>query len=135
MGSIRDVILFLARDPETRLAPPITDNAVFQALEAAYGGALPSDLVECYRTAGAGFLKIDLYDVWHLLGPKEVLAAPGELNVDFVGQRLMPVIDCMDNNFICYNFKDSVYHLFNIVDEMSFDSATEIAGLIEKKIG
>lgn len=126
MKSMQDVIHLLSGRPRSETGPPITDETILKRIEQKYSAPLPEDLIDLYHITSGGFLQMDQYDTWRLLDPEEILTAPDELQVDFVTQRKMPIVDCKDNDFICYDFDRKEYQLFNIVSEVDFDRAPVI---------
>lgn len=57
-----------------------------------------------------------------ILSYDEVLQAKDQLHVDFIAYGIIPLIDCYDNNFIVYDYKNNTWNMFNIVDECIFDT-------------
>ncbi len=60
----------------------------------------------------------------------EILNADTELHVDFSVKGLLPLVDCGDNDFIVYCFKEKNWAFFNIVDEILFHKVDSIESLI-----
>lgn len=50
----------------------------------------------------------------------EIINAKQELHVDFQNQQMIPIMDCGENDFVVYHFKDGIWSKFNIVDETVF---------------
>ena len=71
-----------------------------------------------------------LDDGKRVLSFTEILNAETELHVDFSDKGLLPLVDCGDNDFIVYSFKEKNWALFNIVDEVLFHKADSIESLI-----
>ena len=63
----------------------------------------------------------------------EIQSAPQELQVDFPDKGLLPLIDCLDNDFLVYDVARQNYSLFNIVDEVSFNSYSSLCEFLQKK--
>lgn len=57
-----------------------------------------------------------------ILSYEEVLNASDQLHVDFSLYSIIPLVDCYDNNFIVYNYKNNEWSMFNIIDECIFDT-------------
>ena len=53
-----------------------------------------------------------------ILSIEEIRDANEDLEVDFISLQLIPLIDCYDNDYICYDFKNDIWVVFNIVDEI-----------------
>lgn len=56
-----------------------------------------------------------------ILSFEEILYASEDLHVDFFKYSLLPLIDCFDNDFLCYNMKENVYCYLNITDFTIFN--------------
>ena len=110
------------------------DNVEIEELEKAYSEKLPEDLLKIYSITSGGFVQIDEYDSWRLYNPKEIKGASDELHIDFINLRIMPIFDCKDNNFICFDFNSKKYRMYNIVTEMDFDEAEELSYFFLSKL-
>lgn len=64
----------------------------------------------------------------------EILNANQTLGLDLVSKKYIPIIDTMDNDFICYDLNNKKFVLFNIVDEVEIISDENIEDLINKII-
>lgn len=62
----------------------------------------------------------------------EIRNANQTLGLDLVSKKYIPIIDTMDNDFICYDLNNKKFVLFNIVDEVEIISDENIEGLINK---
>lgn len=54
------------------------------------------------------------------IGLNEIANAEEFLHTPFPSLQLLPLFDLMGNDFICYDLKDNVYVVFNIIDESKF---------------
>lgn len=134
MRSIKEIILKLKERERTKLSPPLAEQQLIKKIEAAYGVKVPSELLEVYTITAGGFLEIDDLDSWLLYSPDEILCAPEELHIDFISLGKIPLIDCKDNDIICYDVKTKKYHFFNILDEATFIPADSLALLFEQRL-
>lgn len=50
-----------------------------------------------------------------------ILEATEEMNSDFIGNHLIPLFDCGDNDYICYNYENGIWCMFNIVNDLVFN--------------
>ena len=53
----------------------------------------------------------------------EILDAEEDLHVEFIKKKMLPLFDCLDNDFIVYKTDTHTWTRFNIVDEIDFDEA------------
>ncbi|MCR5587232.1 MAG: hypothetical protein K6F77_06855 [Lachnospiraceae bacterium] len=63
---------------------------------------------------------------WRVISKPEILESIETIHVDFVKIKLLPVIDVGDNDFICYDLKNNIWVMFNIVDEIDFNPKDSI---------
>lgn len=87
---------------------------------------------------GNKFIEVDEKNSWRILGINEVENAEQELNVDFISKKMLPIVDCFDNDYIVFDFSSESFCMLNIVDEMSFplpESTQLILDSIEKQLG
>lgn len=133
--SVLSIVRSLANKKQSDLLPPLSDAAELQRISTAYRGELPVDLVTLYNFTAGGFIQVGDNDSWRLLSPQDIMDADSDWDVDFVGSGKMPLIDCKDNNFICYDVERRVYVMMNIVDGMVFDEAKSLQELFNRKLG
>ncbi|MFH1113529.1 MAG: hypothetical protein V1792_06375 [Pseudomonadota bacterium] len=134
MDTIEEIVCSLAQKQRSDLDPPLKDSAELEKLGRQYRGAFPADLASLYRITRGGFIQMDEFDSWRILSPKDIRNAPTDLKVDFVTAQRMPVVDCKDNDFICYDFGIRNYILMNIVDEIVFDEAESVVEFFNRKL-
>ncbi|MCD8372752.1 MAG: hypothetical protein LUD27_05580 [Clostridia bacterium] len=63
---------------------------------------------------------------YRLLSLQEVLDCESDMNVPFRRIGLMPLIDCGDNDFICYDFRNHGWCKFNIAEEFKYSAKRSI---------
>ncbi len=76
---------------------------------------------------------IFLDDDYRVLSFEEILEAPETLCELFVENKMIPLFDCMDNDFIVYKADSHKWLMFNTEDEMDFDEAENLADLWEEE--
>ena len=69
-------------------------------------------------------------DECRLLAYSEIQNACEELHVDFVGQKLLPLFDCIDNDFIVWHFDTQNWSLYNITDQIAFNMREHLSDLL-----
>ena len=123
MASIVDCLKEFQKKERTSLFEPIPNfREALHAIGEKYGTDIPDTLVNLYSETSGGFVEVYRHECWRILTPSEILEAEDDLNTDFVNVGLMPVIDCKENNFICYKYRgEMAYVIFNIVDGARFD--------------
>ena len=65
----------------------------------------------------------------HKLQNDMILEASEEMSCDFVAHHLLPVFDMFDNDYICYDYANNMWCMFNIVDELAFNEQKELLDL------
>lgn len=63
---------------------------------------------------------------WRVVSKSEVLDSVKAIHVDFASENLVPVIDTMDNDYICYDLKGKQWTYYNIVDNVKFKAKRHI---------
>lgn len=80
------------------------------------------------------FLESEFYDYKNIklriLGVEEILNANKELDINFFEMNVIPLIDIMDNDFICYDLENEKFIIYNIIDEIVILSKDTIEELI-----
>lgn len=104
----------------------IADNKVSQ-LEALYRGSLP---IEIKQMISFSLDAVFFDDDYRTLSLAEMLDAKNDLHVDFIELRLIPVVDCGENDFIVYNFESMKWAKFNIVDASYFKERDSLKALL-----
>lgn len=94
----------------------ISDKVV-QQVAAVYTDNLPSEIKQMLSYDQNS---IFFEDEYRTLSLSEVLEAEQDLHVNFVALRMIPLVDCGDNDFIIYDFETMMWAKFNIVDECRF---------------
>lgn len=75
---------------------------------------------------------IFLDDDYRVLSFEEILEAPETLCELFVENKMIPLFDCMDNDFIVYKADTQKWLMFSTEDEIDFDEAECLADLWEE---
>ncbi|MCD7855345.1 MAG: hypothetical protein LUG66_06995 [Clostridiales bacterium] len=68
-----------------------------------------------------------------ILSFSEIAEAENDLHVDFIKLKIIPVVDCGENDFIVYHFDSNSWSLFNIIDECTFKERASIDKLLIKE--
>ena len=56
------------------------------------------------------------------------------MQIDFIGKKLVPIVDILDNDFIAFDIGQKKYVSINIVEDIVFDSSENIDDLIPQDI-
>ena len=59
-------------------------------------------------------------DILRLLSYTDIVKAPEDLSVDFIGLQLIPLFDTGDNDYIVFDIGNDNWCKFNIVDAVKF---------------
>lgn len=63
---------------------------------------------------------------YRLLSIQEVLDAETDMNVDFREMKILPCIDCGENDYISYDFEKCSWCKFNIAEEFKYATKNSI---------
>ena len=66
-----------------------------------------------------------------ILSFAEIVDAEADLHVEFKTLGLIPLVDCGENDFIVYHFRNDTWSMFNIVDETSFKERKEFFDVLK----
>lgn len=103
------------------------DQEAVSKIEMLYGQAIPMYI---QKMASLSAESIFFDDGYRTLSLTEILDAEQDLHVDFVGQNMIPLLDCGDNDFVVYLFHDELWSKFNIVDACFFKRRASLRDLI-----
>lgn len=103
------------------------DPKTVAKIEMLYGHPIPT-----YIQKMVSFSEESVFfdDGYRTLSLAEILDAEKDLHVDFVGQNMIPLLDCGDNDFVVYLFHDELWPKFNIVDACFFKRRASLRDLI-----
>lgn len=92
-----------------------------------YTGPLPEILEKIISNSNES---VYFDDGVRILSYAEILDAKRDLQVDFTAKGIIPVADCGENDFIVYDYNNSEWGMFNIVDEIMFKKCSTLEDLI-----
>ena len=90
-------------------------------------GEIKSDLIKKALSLQKDTL---FFDDYRLLAHEEIIKANEELHVNFTGRKILPLIDCGENDFIVYNILKNNVSKFNIVDETFFKERATLSDIL-----
>ena len=106
------------------------DESKVKQVEEVYGCILPEEVKRIISNCDE---TIFFDDDCRVLSFDEILEAPETLCELFVENKMIPLFDCMDNDFIVYKADSHKWLMFNTEDEMDFDEAEYLADLWEEE--
>ncbi len=65
-----------------------------------------------------------------VLAYSEIINASEDLKVDFVTNKMIPLVDCGENDFIVYHFDTKKWSMYNIIDNCAFMERESLEGLL-----
>lgn len=68
---------------------------------------------------------------YRVLSFSEIIDAEDDLNVNFKKEKIIPLIDCGDNDFIVYNFSKKTWAKYNIIENCLFKVKSNLADLLK----
>lgn len=96
-------------------------------VESAYNTKLPKDVKKIISLHGETKFYND-FSLLRGLSLEEILDAPTDMAVDFVGKKFLPVFDLGDNDYIVFDLEEQAWYKFNIVDEVKFSKSLSLLG-------
>jgi len=103
------------------------DEKLVEKINSIYGGVFP-ELVNMIVSNSKETLFFD--DEYRVLSYDEIADAEQDLHVDFKEKKIIPLIDCGENDFIVYHFEDNIWSKFNIIDETVFKKKASLGDLL-----
>ena len=90
-------------------------------------GDIKSDLIKKALSLQKDTL---FFDDYRFLSHDEIIHANEELHVNFTSKKIIPIIDCGENDFIVYNLIKNNVSKFNIVDETFFKERATLSDIL-----
>lgn len=93
------------------------DSEKVEEIQKIYNTKLPESVKKIISgVAETIFLNND----YRVLSIEEIKDAEKDLYVAFKIKGIVPIMDCGENDFIVYHFKENYWSKFNIIDEVEF---------------
>ena len=108
----------------------VVEEDIVSAVEKAYSCELPDEVKHIISCNGENRIS----DFARVLSVEEILSANEIMQIDFIGKKLVPLLDILDNDFIAYDIEQKKYVSINIVEDIVFDSSENIDDLIPQDI-
>ena len=105
------------------------DDSKVKKIEKLYKCTIPDDVKRIISNCDETIFFDD--DDCRVLSFDEILDAEEDLEVEFRKEKMIPLFDCLDNDFIVYKTDSQTWMLYNIVDEMDFDEVDSLEELLE----
>jgi hypothetical protein len=102
--------------------------AIVTKIENAFGCLLSSECKKILSVNEEGEF-FDDDDIRRLMSTSEILSSSQDLHVDFPAVGIVPIIDCGDNDFAAYNFRNGKWCKYNIVENCRFSEKDTFAQL------
>lgn len=68
---------------------------------------------------------------YRFLSFNEVIHAEADLHVPFRKLKMIPLVDCGDNDFIAYSFGEDLWLRFNVVEEVAFGKKKNLSEILK----
>ncbi len=94
---------------------------------------ISTEIKQIYNSIQGGFINIAEDEVWRFLNIKELEELEDNYEYNFIENNLLPFIDCYDSNYICYDFKNKKYVLYNITDKIVFEEYKTLLEIINEQ--
>ena len=103
------------------------DSKVHRTLSETYSSTFPSIVERIVTFFQTGGFVCD----YRFLSLDEIEHADEDLHVDFINRKILPLIDCFDNDFIVYDFHGKKWMKFNIIELVAFNVKDSLEELLE----
>ena len=104
------------------------NKTVSKKIASVYAYDLPEII---YKIATYGKEPVFLDNGNRILSYDEIIDAEKDLHIAFKEKRMIPLVDCGENDFIVYHFIDKIWSKFNIIDETVFKKKNSFEDLLK----
>ncbi len=91
-------------------------------IENRYATTLPMEVKLLLTEYEGRFIQVAAGEHYRVVDRDEIKDPLRHLGLDCIQMRLVPLVDCKDNNYLAYNLTRNTYDMVNIVDGLPFDS-------------
>lgn len=110
----------------------VIDMKFVEQIEKSYEVSLNEKLKKILSAKPEGeFFEGD--DILRLLSHDEIINATHDLSVDFIGLKLIPMLDTGDNDYIVFDVENNCWCKFNIVDATRYKQRQELTEFFANK--
>ena len=92
---------------------------ITEQLISVYGEYVPEEIIKILSLYSTPILFNE--KEYRTLSLNEVLHAEEDNNIPFKSKKIIPIIDCGNNDIIAYNGNQKVWCMYNILDEIIFN--------------
>lgn len=103
------------------------DSDLVTKITEAYNAKIPELVEKLISISGNG----EFVACYRFLSFSEILYAEDDWGISLKKKKIIPIVDCSDNDFIAYNAAEKVWQMYNIVDEIGFSKTQNLADLLK----
>lgn len=107
----------------------IIDNSLVSRVESTYSCKLP-EFVKHILSIPEDGPNYEEQVILLKLSNNMILKATEEMNSDFISNHVLPLFDLGDNDYLCYDYSDRLWCMYNIVDDSAFNKHKDILDLL-----
>jgi len=100
----------------TQIGNCVIDTVKVSKIEKMYGAVLPEIAKKIISYSN----KPVFVGEYRVISYSEIVNAEDDLHVPFINKGMIPFVDCMNNDFIVYDFANNIWTKYNIVDRCRF---------------
>lgn len=104
------------------------DNILINCVEEKYG-MITNEIVKKVISYNENDMFIG---AWRVVSKQEILNSIEEIHVDFLEEKIIPIFDIGDNDFICFSIETNKWVCFNIIDKIIFAEKNDILDYLEE---
>ncbi|MDR1916116.1 MAG: SMI1/KNR4 family protein [Synergistaceae bacterium] len=98
-------------------------------IEEKYSAKLPLEAIKILSVSDES-TSLNDKSIFRILSLGEILDASDDMAVDFISKGLIPIIDVGDNDYISLDYNNQKWCLFNIADEIIFDTKDSVEDFV-----
>jgi len=73
------------------------------------------------------------YSAIRIMNIDEIISAGEELEVDFLAERIIPLVDCREGSYLVYNFSTQIYSQYHATEQQSFMDYENLNDFVQKR--
>lgn len=103
------------------------NNSFIKAIEKEYKCDLPIIIKQILSSAEEPiFIEFEM----RIMSQYEIMYASKLMDYDFISNKLIPIIDCYDNDYVVFDYGKNEWVMFNNTDECIFKRGKKIVDVI-----
>ena len=123
----------LNRLTELTESPNSTTSLTYKEVYEHWNCQIPEELAEIDGSYAGGYFVERALLIWNFLSPSDLLSMSIQADLAAPEERpLVPIIDCTEGDFICFDVQSKSFLLWNAIDQMVYESNKSLEAFLPK---